>query len=140
MQELTRILTQNRNVTCDLYQCLTWSQLEIELIDNFGAILCGVALKCELQQSLKHSMVRDVSLVNMRDSTIQREPFMVTLPRGMLRNSLAQELSKVAKQFFSYNGGKLTTKSKTPIKTEPIGFVTPTGQGQKTVREESYHN
>ena len=68
-ESLDQVLTQQRNITFDLYTFLTRKQLKGEPIEKFYNCLRELSLNCDLGSHEK-SVIRDVFIANMQDGDI----------------------------------------------------------------------
>ena len=125
LDEMQNVFQRERNVTHERGLFYGRKQRENETFEKFHAELSALAGRCDFANAAEN--VRDIFIMNMRESDCQRELSRSTkLPEEVYRNALSNERGERA--YKSYTGRPASTAPAISIKQEPVSNIR-RGQG-----------
>ena len=125
LDEMQSVFQRERNVTHERGLFYGRKQRENETFEKFHAELSALAGRCDFANAAE--IVRDIFIMNMRESDCQRELSRSTkLPEEVYRIALSYERGERA--YKSYTGKPASTAPAISIKQEPVNN-TRRGQG-----------
>ena len=125
MDEIQNVFKRERNVTHERGFFYGRKQKENETFDKFHAELSALAGRCDFANAAEN--VRDIFIINMRESDCQRELSRSTkLSEEVYRIALSYERGERA--FKSYTGKPASSAPPITIKQEPVNNIR-RGQG-----------
>ena len=125
LDEIESVFQRERNVTNERGLFYGRKQRENETFEKFHAELSALAGRCDFANAAEN--VRDIFIMNMRESDCQRELSRSTkLPEEVYRIALSYERGERA--YKSYTGKPASTAPAISIKQEPVNNIR-RGQG-----------
>ena len=125
LDEMQSVFQRERNVTHEQGLFYRRKQRETETFEKFHAELSALAGRCDFPNAAEN--VRDIFIMNMRESDCQRELSRSTkLPEEVYRIALSYERAERA--YKSYTGKPASTAPAISIKQEPVSNIR-RGQG-----------
>ena len=125
LDEMQNVSQRERNVTHERGLFYGRKQRENETFEKLHAELSALAGRCDFANAAKN--VRDIFIMNMRESDCQRELSQSTkLPEEVYRIALSYERGERA--YKSYTGKPVSTAPAISIKQEPVNNIR-RGQG-----------